>query len=327
MENCTNSTTNCSVPDSTDPVLFGPGFITISTIPLILWTIFTIALIVITITTLCVAHSVAKLVRVFLINLLVARLVNTLFRLCREITTLVLSFVSVPPPPLGFCRFITWGLLTHSVVVLYSLTAFSFIVLLIVRYNKKDIKKVYICILMVVVWTIPVLLTTHILVPQVFAFQYYDGIFCYPKTFGADIILEARYSFTAICMVFTTLIPFSTSVAILIAIWCFVRRNTTAEGSAFNRRIAKFTLFLLIANSLCVFLKTFCVSVYYELDMTTVYMVLWFGSGLQISAPILVIMFLKPVRDSICSVFCFCCRHSQPVYMANKPLRLPLIEK
>ena len=249
MENCTNSTINCSVPDSTDPVLFSPGFITFSTIPLNLWTMITIVLIIITITALCVAHSVAKLVRVFLINLLVARLVNTLFRLCRGIATLVLSFTPAPHPPLWFCRFITWGLLFHSIVVLYSLTAFSLIILLIVRYHKNDIKKVYICILLLVVWTIPLLLKTHILIPQIFAFQYYEGIFCYPKTYGADIIMEARYSFTVIGTVFAILIPFSTSVVILIVICCFVRRNTKAEGSAFNKRIAKFTLFLLIANS------------------------------------------------------------------------------
>ena len=136
MEN----STNCSV---NDPNLAGPGFGAFFILVLLL-VITAIILNVTIITSLCVAHSVSKLMRIFLINLLVAGMSLALFGASFVLSGIILNFTSLPPPDLGFCRFLVWGTGVGIVTRLYSLVGFSLVVLLIVRFNKKEMKTLYI---------------------------------------------------------------------------------------------------------------------------------------------------------------------------------------
>ena len=296
MENCTN----CSV---NDPNLAGPGFGAFL-IVLLLMVITAIVLNLTVITALCVAYSVTKPVRIFLINLLVAGVIFSLIGIGFILSGLVLNFTSLPPPDLGFCRFLVWGLSVGSIARLYSLAGFSIVVLLIVRYNKKEMKTLHIVLFLALIWCVSILLNTHILVPPIFVVQYYDDVACFPRTLDADIIIEARYVFIAIWVIFGGLAPLTISIVVPIVVLCYVRRNTIAEGSSYNKGMAKFTLFLVAGNLInLVGLAGLNYSVYVS-DSTGVFIV---NSATLISlipTPIMILIFLKPVRGKLTKVIC-----------------------
>ena len=317
MENCTNSTTNCSVPDSMGPVPVNAGFTVFATLTFASIAA-TFSLIVITIAALCAAHSVAKLVRVFLINLLVAGLVMTLFAGCIGFLPIILSFASTRPPPLEFCRFLSYGLGVGCVARLYSLTAFAVIVLLIVKYNITKIKAVRIFLLLLAFWLIPVVLNSHILVPPIFAVQYYDDTTCFPWTVNANIIKEARYTFSAIWIVFGGFVPLIISIVISVISLRHVKLSTISSGFSYIRGMVKFILFLVIGNVLNVIaLVSISITLYFYED-TSVYFVYCLVSVFSVPTPVLVILFLKPVRENLRAVFCFCCLRSLYMFVANK---------
>ena len=71
-----------------------------------------------------------------------------------------------------------------------------------------------------------ILLNTHILVPAIYAVQYYNDVACFPRTLDADISKEVRYVFTAIWVIFGGLTPLTISIVVPIVVLCYVRRNT-----------------------------------------------------------------------------------------------------
>ena len=90
---------------------------------------------------------------------------------------------------------------------------------------------------------------TVILVPPIFAVQYYDNVACFPKHVRMlTSSIEVRYVFTAIWVIFGGLTPLTISIVIPIVVLCYVKRNTIAEGSSYNKGMAKFTLFLVAGN-------------------------------------------------------------------------------
>ena len=297
MENCTN----CSV---NDPNLAGPGF-GASLIFGLLLAITVIVLDVTIITALCVAHSVAKLVRIFLINLLVAGVVLALISIGFVLSGLVLNFTTLPPPDLGFCRFLVWGYAVGSIARLYCLSGFSIVVLLIVCYNKKELKTLYIVLFLALIWSVSILLNTHILVPPIYAVQYYDNVACFPRTLDADIIKEVRIVFSAIFVILLgVLTPLTISIVVPIVVLCYVRRNTIAEGSSYNKGIAKFTLFLVAGNLINVVGQTGANYSVYVSDPTGVFIVYSAGVISLIPTPIMILIFLKPVRAKLTKVIC-----------------------
>ena len=323
MENCTNSTTNCSVPDSTHPVLAGPGFGAYNVVMFSLLLV-TTTLIVITISALCVAHSVAKLVRVFLINLLVVGVVNTLVYMGFVLLALILNLTSFPPPDLWLCRILVFGFVVGFILRLYSLAAFSVSVLLVVKYSKKTLKPLYIILSFVFIWTIAIFLSVRPLIPTIYpTILYYDNVICtirieypWPSEY-ASITLEA----------FGELIPLTISIVVPIVVFCYVRRNTITEGSSYNKGIARFTLFLVAGNLLNVITYISIVTLSHFEQILALYLTYSVATVLLLPPPILVYVFLKPVRDRVRFVICYCCRHPHPVYMANNPACIPLVEK
>ena len=323
MENCTNSTTNCSVPDSTHPILAGPGFGAYNVVMFSLL-VATTTLIVITITALCVAHSVAKLVRVFLINLLVVGVVNTLVYMGFVLLALILNFTSFPPPDLWLCRILVFGFVVGFILRLYSLAAFSVSVLLVVKYSKKTLKPLHIILSFVFIWTIAIFLSVRPLIPTIYpTILYYDNVICtirieypWPPEY-ASITLEA----------FGELIPLTISIVVPIVVLCYVRRNTITEGSSYNKGIARFTLFLVAGNLLNVITYISIVTLSHFEQILALYLTYSVATVLLLPPPILVYVFLKPVRDRVRFVICYCCRHPHPVYMANNPACIPLVEK
>ena len=296
MENCTN----CSV---NDPDLAGPGFGAFLIIMLLV-AITVIVLNVTIITALCVAHSVAHLVRIFLINLLVAGMTVALIYILFIPSALVLNFTSLPPPDLGFCRFLAWGYSAGAAARLYCLAGFSIVVMLIVRYNKKELKTIYIVIFLILIWSVPILLNTEILVPPIYAVQYFDNVACFPKMLDADIIQEVRYVFTAIWVIFGGLIPLTISIVVPIVVLCYVRRNTITEGSSYNKGIVRFILFLVAGNLVNIIGQAVVILIVYVSEPSGLYLSYSAGLISLIPTPIMILIFLKPVRAQVTKVIC-----------------------
>ena len=289
MENCTNSSVN-------DPNKAGPGFGAVLILALLLF-ITAIVLNVTIITALCVAHSVSKLMRIFLINLLVAGVIVALIGIGLVLSGLVLNFISLPPPDLGFCRFLLWGYGVGSVARLYSLAGFSIVVLLIVCYNKKEMKTLYIVVFLGLIWCVSILLNTNFLVPPIYPVQYYDGVACFPRTLDADIIKEVRYVFLAIWVIFGGFTPLTISIVVPIVILCYVRRNTITEGSSYNKGIAKFALFLVAVNLINIL--THVLTSFVLLHVFVSYLI---AAISLIPTPIIIVIFVKPLHTRVTKV-------------------------
>ena len=296
MENCIN----CSV---NDPDLAGPGFGAFL-ILLLLLVITAIVLNVTIITALCVAHSVNKLMRIFLINLLVAGVSLALVGGLFMFSGLVLNFTSLPPPDLGFCRFLVWGYGVGAISRLYCLTGFSIVVLLIVRYNKKEMKTLYIVLFLSLIWCASILLNTHHLVPPIYAVQYYDGVACFPRTLDADIIREVRFVFTAIWSIFGGLTPLIISIVVPIVVLCYVRRHSMTAGSSYNKGIAKFALFLVAGNLINLVGQAVVALIVFVSQPPGVYLSYLIAMLSLIPTPVMILIFMKPVRTEVTKVMC-----------------------
>ena len=294
MENCTN----CSV---NGPNLAGPGFGAFLVL-ILLVVIAAIVLNIILITALCATHSVSKLMRIFLINLLVAGLNVALIGIGFILSSLVINFTSLPPPDLGFCRFLLWVYAVGSIARLYCLSGFSIVVLLIVRYNKKEMKTLYIVLFLALIWSVPILLNTHILVPPIYVVQYYDDVACFPRTQHEFITKEVRYVFSAIWVTLGGLIPLTISIVVPIVVLCYVRRNTITEGSSYNKGIAKFALFLVTGNLINLVSQVVMAIFVYVSEPPGVYLSYSVILISLIPTPIMILIFLKPVRAQVTKV-------------------------
>ena len=293
MENCTN----CSVNDHN---LAGPGFGAFLILALLV-AITVIVLNVTIITALCVAHSVTKLVKIFLINLLVAGVLLALISIGFILSGLVLNFTSLPPPDLRFCRFLVWGYSVGSIARLYCLAGFSIVVLLLVRYDKKEMKTLYIVLFLSLIWCVTILLNTYVLVPAVYAVRYFDGVSCFPRTLDSDL-KEVGYVFSAILVIFGGLTPLTISIVIPIVVLCYVRRNTIAEGFSYNKGIAKFALFVVAGNLINLVGQTAVALLVYVSEPPGLYLSYSAGMISSILTPIITLSFLKPVRAEVTKV-------------------------
>ena len=320
MENCTN----CSIPSSTSHPLAGPVFGAFLILISVLDT-FAIVLTITSIAALCVARSVARLVRIYLVNHLVAVLVTALMTLAIVLLSLILNFSTLHPLR-WLCRVFVFGYLIGSISRLHSLAAFSVVVLLIVKYGKNTFKQVYIVLSLTFTWIVGVLLSTHILVPSFYSPQYYDGVACHSQSDNPHVIVEARYTLTVVEVLFGEILPLIVSIVFLTMALCYARNTPETVRSSYNKGISRFALFLVtgsVLNSLAHI--TVGIAIQFQ-EVATLYVSYCVTTGILFLPPILVCAFLKPVRDRIFYVLCHYCRRPQPVYMANKVVYIPLVE-
>ena len=291
MENCTN----CSVDN---PNLPAPGF-SAFVIILLLLVVAAIVLDVTTITALCVAHSVIKLMRIFLINLLVPSVILSLIGGLYALYGLTLNFTSLPPD-LKFCRFLVWAYSVGAVARLYSLAGFSIVVLLIVRYNKKEMKVLYIVLFLALIWCVSNLLNVHYLVTPIFPVMYYNGVACLPADPG---IIMTYVSYT-ILVIFGGLTPLTISIVVPIVVLCYVRHNTMTGGSSYNKGMAKFALFLVAGNFINFVGQAVAVLIVYDPQPSRLYLSYLIVAISLIPTPIMTLIFVEPVRTQVTKVIC-----------------------
>ena len=313
MDNCTlpgeeNCSTTQDGPSSPDLQLGGDVFLAYSVVIALMTTTVAVAY-VLTIATLCSVRSMAKTLQIFLINLLFAGLATAVIAATFPLSALTIHWTGIQEPSLPFCRFMVWGYAAGAITRLFSMAAFSVAVLMVVRYSVKALKYAPVVLTLMLLWLGAILLNTHILVPPIYAVQYVDGVACFPWTTDADIIRPARYTFTAIWIALGGVTPLVISIVVPILVLCYIKRNRVTQSSDYNKGIAKFALFLVSGNVINLCGQAVIGAIVYSSDVPAVYLSYGIAMLSLLPAPVLVVIFLKPVREKMRAVLlCHCLR-------------------
>ena len=303
MDNCAlpgeeNCTTTQDRPGSPDLQLGGDVFLAYSVVTALMATAVAVAY-VLTITTLCSVRSMAKTLQIFLFNLLSAGLATAVIGTLYPLSALTIHWAGIQEPSLPFCRLMLWAYCAGAITRLYSMAAFSVAVLMVVRYSVKALKYALVVLTLVLLWLGAILLNTYLLVPAVIGIQYVDGVACFPWNADPNIIKPARYTFTAIWIALGGVTPVVISIVVPILVLCYIKRNRVSEGGEYNKGIAKFALFLVSGNVINLFGQAVVGAITYSSKAPAVYLSYGIGLLSLLPAPVLVVIFLKPVREKM----------------------------
>jgi hypothetical protein len=200
------------------------------------------------------------------------------------------------------------------------------IVLMMVKYNKRSFKTTHVIAIFVFVWSIGFPLGAYIMIPAVYTPQYYDSVACFAQR---DIRVESKHSLSLVKFIFGGFVPLVVSIIVPILLFCHVRRNTTVtagRGMSYNKGMARFAFFLVTANFLN-FLVQITIGALVFSDITkAIYLAYSAGTLIHFPTPILINVFLKPVRDKISSLFVPPCCYTHKVQIANRTAETPLIK-
>ena len=294
MDNCTSTNdSSCSAGQ-----LRGHAFLVMCIVFAIL-VLATTVLLIFTLIAVCSASTIARTLRMILVSLLIAVLLVAFAALTELVAPIALISLDVQDPSrsLPFCRFVLWAYTAGSIARLFNTAAFSVAVLLVVRYGIGAVKTARIAIFLVLLWSGAILLNTHLLVPSIYAVQYVDGVACFPRTADANIIRPARYTFTAISLLLGGVAPVVISIVVPFLVLCHIRQNRVSEGSNYDVRLAKFALFLLSGGFINILGQAVVGVIGYFSGATAVYMAFTVGTLSLLPTPLLIIAYLKQVRQ------------------------------
>ena len=306
MENCSNATSNCS--QLAGGLLDGPGFGVFSLLMALL-SVALCALTILTIAALCMARTMSKHLRIFLINILAGVLVMGGAFLTFTALSVILVFADSEPPPILFCRFLAWVLGIGGYARPLNVSAYAVVVLVTVRFGKKDWKMLYSGLAIAILWFILLAMNAFVLVPPVAGVQYLEGVACYIDSESSFI--EAGIGFVFILVVFGNLTPLAVSVVTPVYCLYYIRRNSISGDTRYKKVISRLALFLITGNTVnlvgnvvqiaCGFASYASVSAY-----------LLYGVGVLslIPTPIFIILMLKVVQDQMKAIItCHCSQH------------------
>lgn len=306
MENCTNASANCSgtTEDASNFAAFGLLITAMGGL--------TFALSVPAIIALCMAHAVAKVLRLFLVSALVSGfLISGPFTLSRLIVFATVFFGS-NPPPLLLCRFVFWVHNIGSVARSFSVAGFSIMVLVVVRYGKSTIKLPYIVMSVIAVWAVSLLLTIQYQVPQVYAVNYTVGAVCLPVQDG--IFIEARLFFTVFLLTIISLVPLIVCIVVPLVVLRYIKKHSITADNGYGKAVAKLGLFLVTGNlinaigTMVISILVYVTSVGGAKVIYSIYVIVLLS---LYPTPILIVAYLKPVRDQL-KMFLMCLLHCLP---------------
>ena len=311
MENCTGiiNDSTCSTGEEAS-VFREPGLVAvyIAVLPILA---FEIGLLVLAIVSLWRASGISRALRVFLTNQLAACIIFTVAISCFLLVPCILVLnITLNPPPLLFCQFLIWGYGFGAVGRMWSLTAFSIVVFVIVKYGKQALKPVYMIVGLIGAWTLTFLFTIHHILPYpVYDAQFVDNVVCWPNYDALP--LSSLYSVFFIWAVLGGLIPLTISLTIPTFILCYIKCNTITEGIDDKRRIAKFALFLVSGNIINFLGQTIPAFVSLHAEASGVISAALFIFVSSLPTPFIIIAYLKPVREQVKKMLCALCTHKK----------------
>ena len=174
-----NTTT---LPQENVASLDSPGFMAYAILVVVI-TLVSGAMLVFTFFALLMASSIAQILRLFLINLLLAGLMAAVAVALTAGTSAVLTVASSdqPTPPRYLCRLYMWMFGVGAVARLWNLAAFSLSVLTVVRFSRKTISKCYAAAIIAILWIAPMAITLYTLLPYLFEAHFVQGVGCFPQ--------------------------------------------------------------------------------------------------------------------------------------------------
>ena len=125
-------------------------------------------------------------------------------------------------------------------------------------------------------------------------FSIITSMACFPRTLDANIIVQIRYVFIAIWVIFGGLTPLTISIVVPIVVLYYVRHNTIVAESTYNKGIAKFTLFLVAGNLINLVGQAVVAFIVYVSEPSGVYLSYSAGLISLIPTPIMILIFVKP---------------------------------
>nr|WNS50093.1 uncharacterized protein 22 [Halisarca dujardinii] len=125
----------------------------------------------------------------------------------------------------------------------YLLACLSVTVLIIIRYGKHKIRRLYLNIALVVMSAIVFVLGFLHFFPSAisFAFQF-DGVICFPNP------SEAGYAGTGLALALVDIPSRVVSIGVAIASLCIVKKYTNLENKQLKIALLKFTVLLVVLN-------------------------------------------------------------------------------
>ena len=301
MEDMIGNISNSSVPANQESL--GPeftGFTIAASIVLIAIIIFDGLLTI----TLLPSTSVAVPVRVLLINLLIASLITAVTSLCTIFKSVTLIIKDNSEPSLPFCRFVIWVFVVALEARLIGLVAFSVMVLKMVTSSMREIGVKWLMCSLVVTWVIALVSGIDNIIPPIYGVKYVGGVACYPADgYPQYIILSLAYFVSWI--VIACFLPLLVCFCIPLATLCYIKRHTITEGAQYKKAMAKFAAFLITGNVMNVLGQVVPAIVAVTLtDVVGVYLSYTISLLSLIPTPILIVLFLKPIRKQVARLLC-----------------------
>ena len=308
MDNCTGISDNSScpiAPEMKPAVLKETGFAAFYLILLLIMVV-ALVLVVLSIASLCGNSGVPRVLLIYLINQLVGCIVVIFFTSSLVLVALILTLNStLNLPPIPYCQFLIWGFAFGAVGRMWSLFAFSLVVFVVVKRGEKVFKCGYIVVGIVGAWVVTFLVTFYITLPYpIYSAYFVDAIVC--NTNYAIIPRTSLYPTIIIWVVFGGIIPLSASITTPIITLCYIRRNTITEGAAYNKGIAKFALFLVVGNVVN-FLGQAVPGLVASAGAVGVVLASILVTLSLLPTPIIIIVFMKPVREKLKRMLCRIC--------------------
>ena len=264
---------------------------------------------------LLLSTSVAVPVRVLLTNILVANIILAMISICVLLYSVTLSQADGIQPSESFCYFYLYVFKVAIEARLLGLVAFSVMVLKLVVCTTRNIGAKWLACSLLAVWLISFLSRIDTVIPPIYQVEYVGGVACLPRLESRYAIITWTYNF--LWAGFALLVPLFVCICISLGLSCYIRRHTISEGAHYKKAMAKFSAFLITGNVLdilsqavlalvtCTANKDIRVYISYSLCILSF-----------IPTPILIVVFLRPVRKQMHRLFCGkCCKNIESTPM------------
>ena len=298
--NLSNST------NTTNDVSLGPGFTTyIIVLSLVLGTVIIFDCLMALM--LLLSSMLTLPVRVLLVHLLVVRLISAVTALCYFLNTMVLSLSDGAQASLPFCRFSLWAFSVTSEARLLGLLAFSVTVQRIVTGGTGKLGAKWLILCLIATWVLAVLMRIDTVIPPIYGVQYTGRVACFLTKADPEYqVLALIYLFLWIFL--ACYFPLMVCICVFIRTLCYIKRNTISEGAQYKKAMAKFAAFLITGNVINVLGQVVPTTVTLSVsDVIGVYLAYALYLLSLIPTPILIIVFLKPVRKQLIRLLCKTC--------------------
>ena len=258
--------------------------------------------------------SVAVPVRVLLTNILVANIILAMISICVLLYSVTLSQGGIQPS-VSFCYFCLYIFKVVIEARLLGLVAFSVMVLKLVVGTTRNIGAKWLACSLLAVWLISFFSRIDTVIPPIYQVEYVGGVACLRKIDSDDAIITWAYIF--LLSGFTLLVPLFVCICISLGLSCYIRRHTISEGAHYKKAMAKFSAFLVTGNVLDI-LSQAVLTVVTRTPTKDIRVYISYSLCILsfIPTPILIVVFLRPVRKQMHRLFCGkCCKNIESTPM------------